>query len=96
MNHFHSGFSDELSKIAKLNPKTKAWAFARGMTGGAFGALMGTALTASANMSRPKDQRVSPLKAGLTMGLLGAASGLGRGFMEKGIERKLFKRFAPG
>lgn len=87
---FFDGFNDELCKLA-VDPKVTSWAVSRGLTAGLAAGLMGATLTSVGNRSRPRSQRRDPFKMGLTTASIGALTGLGKGFLEKGVERRVLK-----
>lgn len=95
---FLNGFRDEIEKTAKkINPRTKAWALSRGITSGAAAALMGLALlTATGKSKTKKEKREAMIRSTLIPGAAGTAVGLGKGFAEKGLERKFLKMLARG
>lgn len=84
---------------AKISPSTKSWALARGLTSGAASALMGLAMMGAAGGFKGKSgkkKREAAMKAAVIPGLAGTAIGLGKGFAEKGLERKLYKLMTRG
>lgn len=89
---FFEGFSDELQKLA-VDPKITSWALSRGLTAGLGAGLMGAGLSMLSNSNRPKSQRKSVGKTALTTAAIGSMTGLGKGFLEKGLEKKIM-RFA--
>lgn len=88
---FMNGFSEELEKLA-VNPKTLSWAFSRGITSGVAAATMGLGLGLATGKKKKRDLA----RSALIPGLIGASVGLGKGFAEKGLERKLLKVMTRG
>lgn len=95
MSFFHSGFQDELEKLA-LRPQTKAWAASRAMTSGIAAGLMTGLTIAMAQRGKPKEERRSPLLGAVSGAALGTTIGLGKGMFEKGIEQKVLRALSKG
>lgn len=84
---------------AKISPATKSWALSRGATSGAAAALMGLAMLAASGKQKgrsKKERRDAAFKSAVIPGVVGTGVGLGKGFAEKGLERKLFKMITKG
>lgn len=96
---FLEGFSSELEKLAKISPATKSWALSRGATSGAAAALMGLAMLAASGKQKgrsKKERREAAVRSALIPGVVGTGVGLGKGFAEKGLERKILKAMRRG
>lgn len=100
MEHFLIGFQEELAKTAgRISPATKSWAFSRGATSGAAAALMGLAMLEASGKQKgrsKKERREAAIRSAVIPGLVGTGVGLGKGFAEKGLERKILKMITKG
>lgn len=84
---------------ARISPETRSWALARGATSGAAAALMGLAMLAASGKQKgrtKKERREAVMKSALIPGVVGTGVGLGKGIVEKGLERKLLKAMKRG